>query len=80
MTTQVAECIFVVEVEGDRPFIAVEPRVAGLLISLDLKEGTTAAAAQALAKIMRQHIASIVLTVTEEPDVPNIVEGPTTKQ
>ncbi len=80
MTTQVAEYTFAVEVDGDRLFIAVEPAVADLLISLDLKEGTTAAAAEALAKIMRQHIASIAVTVMEEADPPNIVEGPTTKQ
>jgi hypothetical protein len=80
VTTQLAECTFVVKFGADRPFVAVEPAVAGLLISLDLKEGTTVEAARALAKIMRQHIVSIAVTVTEEPDVPNIVEGPTTKR
>ena len=81
MTTETAECTFVVKEDGNgRTFVAVEPTIAGLNISLNLKEGATIDDAHPFARQMRSMIVSISLTLATEPYVPNIVEGPQTKQ
>jgi hypothetical protein len=68
MPFECTECTFVVKVGGvDRPFIAIEPAVAGVDIAFPLKPGTTTEDAQELARQMRQMIESISLSLATEP-------------
>ena len=85
MTTERADCTFVVKEDGDgRPFLQIEPSIAGFDIAFTLRQGATIDEtnddAHTLARQIRSMIVSISLTLATEPYVPNIVEGPTTKQ
>ena len=80
MATQpVAECTFVVKQDQqNRPFIAIEPSVAGLDIAFRLIDGARREHAIDLAQDMNRVIHSLSV-IASEPYVITIVEEPTTK-
>ena len=68
MPTARAECTFVVKEGGaDRPFIIVEPTVAGVDIAFTIAKDKTAQDAHELAKHMRGVIDSILLSMPSSP-------------
>jgi hypothetical protein len=76
MATESAECTFVVkEGRNGRPFIQVEPTIAGVDIAFAFRGGTRMDTAHDLARQMRRLIVSISLTVAPGPDASYIVDG-----
>ena len=79
MATKTPECTFVVKEENNRPFIAIEPSVAGLDIAFTLIDGARKEHAVDLARDMNRVIHSLSVTAST-PYVVTIVERPTPKQ
>jgi hypothetical protein len=80
MATKPAECTFVVKEDQDnRPFIAIEPSVAGFDIAFSLIDGARREHAVDLARDMNRVIHSLSV-IASEPYVVTIVEKPIPKR
>jgi hypothetical protein len=80
MAPKPVECTFVVkEDQRNRPFIAIEPSVAGLDIAFGLIDGARREHAVDLARDMNRVIHSLSV-IASEPYVVTIVEQLTPKQ